>query len=139
MGGFHAFRRQDEKSSTIDDYGEPCYPLAGHMVVNLVNEGKIQLPSEEEIQDRSKSDWLIKTLVVLQTIWFVVQYVARGVAHLPITKLEVVTLAYMVVNIGIYIAWWDKPRNVNQPIRVFLPNIAPPQKQDEGETDLVDR
>jgi hypothetical protein len=57
---------------------------------------------------------------------------------LTITKLEVVTLAYTIMNIGIYIAWWDKPRSVNHPVRVFLSDIAPHQKQDE-EIDLADR
>ncbi|PVG02859.1 hypothetical protein CPB86DRAFT_780285 [Serendipita vermifera] len=139
MGGFHAFRRQDEKSIPIDDHGEPCYPLDSHTVIELVNEGKIQLPSEEEIQDRSKSDWVFKALVLLQTTWFVIQCVARGVSHLPVIKLEIVTLAYTIINIGIYVAWWDKPRGVNQPIRVFLKDASPPQKRDEGERHWVDR
>jgi hypothetical protein len=30
-----------------------------------------------------------------------------------------VTLAYAAINVGMFIAWWNKPRNVDRPIRVF--------------------
>ena len=47
------------------------------------------------------------------------QCIARAIEHLPITHLEIVTLAYAAVNFVIYIFWWNKPLNVNRPIRVF--------------------
>ena len=37
-----------------------------------------------------------------------------------ITHLEIVTLAYAAMNFVIYIFWWNKPLNVNRPVRVFL-------------------
>ncbi|PVG02862.1 hypothetical protein CPB86DRAFT_804645 [Serendipita vermifera] len=121
MGGFHAFTREDAaKPSQGSNHGTPWYPLDQHTVITLVKEGKIELPLEEEIQDKGKTDWLGKTLVLLQTGWFIIQCAARGAAHLPLSELEVVTLAYTIVNVGIYIAWWDKPRDVDRPIRVFM-------------------
>ena len=77
------------------------------------------MPTKAEIKDRGKSDWLAKSLVLLQTSWFVLQCIARGVEHLPVTHLEIVTLAYAAMNFVIYIFWWNKPLNVNRPIRVF--------------------
>jgi hypothetical protein len=86
-----------------------------------IQKEEIELPLEEGIQDKSKTDWLAKTLVLLQTGWFMIQCIARGIAHLPLSELEVVTLAYTIMNVAIYIALWDKPRNVDRPIREFMP------------------
>ena len=77
------------------------------------------MPTEAEIKDKGKSDWLAKSLVLLQTSWFVIQCIARGIKHLPVTHLEIVTLAYAAMNFVIYVFWWNKPLNVNRPVRVF--------------------
>ena len=47
------------------------------------------------------------------------QCIARAVEHLPVTHLEIVTLAYAAMNFVIYVFWWNKPVNVNRPVRVF--------------------
>ncbi|KIM28291.1 hypothetical protein M408DRAFT_145495 [Serendipita vermifera MAFF 305830] len=85
---------------------------------------KMITPSETELKDRGKSDALTKTIVLVQTLWFVVQCIARGTQHLPLTELEVVTLAYTMLNFFIYVFWWDKPRNVECPIRVYKTSTA---------------
>ena len=59
------------------------------------------MPTEAEIKDKGKNDWLAKSLV-LQTLWFAMQCIARAIEHLPVTHLEIVT-----------------PLNANQPVRVF--------------------
>jgi hypothetical protein len=79
----------------------------------------IPFTTEEEIKDRGKSDGISKFIVLLQTSWFIIQCIARGIEHLPLTELEVVTLAYAVMNLFVYIFWWDKPYNVGRPIRVY--------------------
>ena len=84
----------------------------------MLKSKEIELPTEEDIQDRSKSDSLAKALVLIQTGWFIIQCIVRWIEHLPLTQLEITTLAYAAVNFGIYLAWWDKPRNVNSPVRV---------------------
>ncbi|KIM19723.1 hypothetical protein M408DRAFT_56576, partial [Serendipita vermifera MAFF 305830] len=76
-------------------------------------------PSETELKDRGKSDVLTKLIVLVQTMWFVIQCIVRRTQHLPLTELEVVTLAYTMLNFFIYVFWWDKPRNVECPIRVY--------------------
>jgi hypothetical protein len=115
MGGFHYF----EGSDKAGDLYEPKHPLTCENVLSMLRRKTLSLPTEEEIQDRSKSDWLAKTIVLLQTLWFVTQCIARSIERLPTTELEVVTLAYTTINVGMFIAWFDKPRNVDRPIRVF--------------------
>ena len=74
--------------------------------------------TESEILDKSKGDGLGKLVTVLQTTWFIVQYLERWVSHQPRTQIEVMTLAYATINVIIYILWWDKPLNIQEPIDV---------------------
>jgi hypothetical protein len=106
MGGFHYFSEREN------------YPLTWEDVVTLLENRQITLPTKAEIEDRSKSDWLAKALVLVQTLWFVMQCIARQLERLPTTELEIVTLAYGAISFGMFIAWWDKPVNVECPIRV---------------------
>ena len=136
MGGFHLFKRVSEEQSDSQNISQenddPLHPLP---VEDLVRDDiyTFVMPTEEEIKDRGKSDWLAKSLVLLQTSWFVMQCIARAIGHLPVTHLEIVTLAYAAINFAIYVFWWNKPLNVNRPVRVFRksgesePNGMPPQ------------
>ncbi|KZP21820.1 hypothetical protein FIBSPDRAFT_1043925 [Athelia psychrophila] len=47
-----------------------------------------------------------------------VQCIAQHAEHLPVTSLEVMTLAYTVITVAMYAAWWAKPLNVSCAIRV---------------------
>jgi len=87
-------------------------------VGELLRNGQITLPSSAEIQDKSKSDSLAKALALIQTLWFVIQCIARSIERLPVTELEIVTLGYGAFSFCMFIAWWNKPRNVACPIRV---------------------
>jgi hypothetical protein len=107
MGGFHYFS---------DTGGN--HPVAWQDVGKLLKNKQITLPTEAEIRDKSKSDSFAKILVLIQTLWFVVQCIARRPERLPTTELEIVTLAYATISFGMFIAWWDKPLNVECPIRV---------------------
>lgn len=125
MGGFHVF--QDDR---------PVFSLAPPSVIELVAMGVLIPPSEEEIKDRSKSDSFSKLIVLVQTLWFVMQCIARHIEHLPITELEVATLAYTIPILGMYICWWSKPLGVAQPIRVprsmWNGDIAKPRSFDDS-------
>ena len=127
MGGFHLFEHSSEETNyeSMSHEGDtPIHPLtAGNLsredTTFKIDFSSFTVPTEAEIQDRGKSDWLAKSLVLLQTSWFVMQCIARAIEHLPVTHLEIVTLAYATMNFVIYIFWWNKPLNVNRPVRVF--------------------
>ena len=127
MGGFHLFKRGLKRTSDVEPISHeediPLHPLAaidlyGNNTLDI-DFSSFSVPTEAEIKDRGKSDWLAKTLVVLQTSWFVMQCIARAVERLPVTHLEIVTLGYAAVNFVIYVFWWNKPLNVDRPVRVF--------------------
>ena len=124
MGGFHLFEHRSEETSNDDrsmsrEDDKPLYPLQASDLVRCDGYESFIMPTTAEIEDKGKSDWLAKSLVLLQTSWFVMQCIARAIEHLPITHLEIVTLAYAAMNFVIYIFWWNKPLNVNRPVRVF--------------------
>ena len=131
MGGFHRFKRADEvveehsathaikTSNWIEEDETPLHKLEWHHVKALLDAGLLQPPRPCEIQDRSKSDWIAKSLVLVQITWFIAQCIGRRAQHLPLTELEVVTLAYTVVNVVIYAVWWEKPYHVAEPVRVY--------------------
>ncbi|KAH9954193.1 hypothetical protein BC827DRAFT_1386908 [Russula dissimulans] len=86
---------------------------------SLTGNGDFPRISKREIQDKSKGDFISKGIVILQTGWFVMQCVARRVQGLPITELELATVAFAGLNLAIYVLWRDKPLNVQCGVRVY--------------------
>lgn len=107
MGGLHLYK-----------WDEPWRPLDVDMVSRLIRECKLELPTDEEIHDRSKSNILVNALVFMQTSWFLIDYITRSAQSLPLTKPDIVAFSYILIALSTYIALWDKPRNVLHPIRV---------------------
>jgi len=90
-----------------------------------------------EIHDKARGDFLSKAIVILQSLWFIFQCIARGKQGLALTELELVTLALASLNGVMYYFWWDKPLGVKEPIKVYPSNVDPPKKVIHGEGRLV--
>jgi len=86
---------------------------------SLTGNGDFPRISKAEIEDKSKGDAISKGVVILQTGWFVLQCITRGAQGLPITELELVTVAFAALNFLIYVLWWNKPQNVQRAARVY--------------------
>ncbi|KIM36490.1 hypothetical protein M413DRAFT_78294 [Hebeloma cylindrosporum] len=106
----------------IDEPGRKPYTLSPELLESLLERKQIILPTIciEDIEDKSKGDFLAKGFVALQTLWFVTQCIARGAQRLTITELELVTLAFAVFNGITYFLWWHKPLDVRCPIHLQL-------------------
>ncbi|KAF7357426.1 hypothetical protein MSAN_01338600 [Mycena sanguinolenta] len=80
-------------------------------------------------EDKSKGDSISKGVALLQGLWFIAQCLARVHQRLPLTQLEVATLAFQVVSVFIWVLWWYKPLDVEQSIRIpgieFVPSEKP--------------
>lgn len=68
-----------------------------------------EVPTEEDIKALSKSDTFTKAFACIQSAWLVVQSIARAATGLPITQLELATIAFVVCGILMYLLWWEKP------------------------------
>jgi len=96
--------------------------LDEHTFKQIALKEELEWPTitKKEIQDRSKADIFSKGIVLIQTTWFVVQCTSRFATELAVTELEVVTLAFAVLNGITYWLWWDKPSDVRCAVPVYL-------------------
>ena len=102
----------------------------------LLKQKRIQFPdiAKEEIEDRSESDGLAKCLVIGQTGWFVLQCIARLIAGLVMTELELITLALAILNAFMYFFWWRKPFDLRTQVPV---NLTEPGHNFEPESEAI--
>lgn len=68
------------------------------------------------MNDRSKADWVMKSLAILQVTWFVAQ-IPDCTVHL---HLVLFTLASIVCAIAMCVAWWAKPFDVRRSTTIQL-------------------
>lgn len=109
------------------------FPVTAHALVKCcVPNGHSPFDDEsltkEEIFDKSKVDTLFKTVATLQILWLVVSVIIRKMHDLPISLLEVCTVAFATIAIATYAANWAKPKDVEVPIE--LPQSVAPTKGD---------
>ncbi|KAF8998818.1 hypothetical protein BDQ17DRAFT_1502277 [Cyathus striatus] len=106
MGGFHL--RSKEYTGVLD-------PKKFNV---FLKKQKISFPNitKEEIQDKSKADGLAKIVLIVQTLWFVIQCIGRHAQGLPLAQLEVATLAIISSTSMLSLMWWSKPFDVRYPI-----------------------
>ena len=80
MGGLHLFKHNSEEKcdaqSISPEDDDPLHPL---LAEDLIRDSiySFTMLTEAEIKDKGKSDWLAKSLVLLQTSWFVMQCTDR--------------------------------------------------------------
>ncbi|KAJ7025113.1 hypothetical protein C8F04DRAFT_1300736 [Mycena alexandri] len=100
--------------------------------------------NEADIMDHSKGDALAKSVAFGQALWFMTQCLIRITHSLPITQLEVATLAFAILSAFIRLLWWWKPLDVQRPIMVARSNAEFDPLQAENPTtttykaDLLD-
>ncbi|PBK68219.1 hypothetical protein ARMSODRAFT_1085523 [Armillaria solidipes] len=121
MGGFVG---KDDRPLTAADFfvpnGRPYNLLEGIIGGEIRSDldiSPILSVTQEELMDKSKGDALSKSISLLQTTWFVVQYISRIALSLPRTQLETATLAFALLNFCNYILWWHKPLDVQYPLK----------------------
>lgn len=69
----------------------------------------------QDIKDKSKADGLAKAFVLLQAGWMLFQTIGRSAASLPVSLLEVNTVAHVFCAFVVYVLWWRKPREIIEP------------------------
>lgn len=72
----------------------------------------VQIPSQEEIMDKSKSDLLAKSLVVLQISYYMVAVLVRVSRSMTISELELGTIAFVACSVASYAVSMKTPKSV---------------------------
>ncbi|KAK6541795.1 hypothetical protein TWF694_007575 [Orbilia ellipsospora] len=109
MGGIAVQTR----ASTFN--GAPRITLSAEGVRLLSFLGMLPHTDNEEIHDKSKGDWLAKSLVCFQAFYIIIQAIARLAAHMPISLLEVNTIGHVICALTLYLLWWNKPLELDHP------------------------
>ena len=76
--------------------------------------------SEEQIWDKRKANGLAKAIVCMQALWFCTQRVVRLAQGMPISLLELNTFAYALCALLVYLHWWNKPLDVQEPTLIDI-------------------
>ncbi|KZT25944.1 hypothetical protein NEOLEDRAFT_1147670 [Neolentinus lepideus HHB14362 ss-1] len=107
-----------------DANGEPFLPggetrvsITSHGIRFLLQYHPDLIPdiSEDSISDRSKADSLAKTILLGQVVRFCLNCISRGIQGLPLSLLEVSTVAHAICTLFTYLVWWEKSLNVSEP------------------------
>ena len=85
--------------------------------------GSIPTLSKSDIEDKSKSDGLAKSIVVIQALWFCAQCVVRLAQNLSISLLELNTLGHAICAFLVFAVWWEKPQDIVEPFLLSGPDI----------------
>lgn len=73
---------------------------------------------EEKIADKSKGNTLLKVVSCVQIVSVVIQCLARYTIGLPVTTLELVTVAYSGIALIAFCFWLHKPLAVGIPLQL---------------------
>uniref|UniRef100_A0A0W0GF53 Uncharacterized protein n=2 Tax=Moniliophthora roreri TaxID=221103 RepID=A0A0W0GF53_MONRR len=108
---------ESQLPANSEDHGPE--PSESCLLEYLIANGCITI-TEDEINDNlSHGDIISKSIAVVQTTWFLLQVIARAVEGIAITELEIVTVAFALLNFGTYFLWWNKPLRIRHPVRVY--------------------
>ncbi|KAL8892827.1 MAG: hypothetical protein Q9192_005549 [Flavoplaca navasiana] len=128
MGGFAVARSMELAAKAASSEKDPVHQrflpenisratLTSDGIRFLMEHERSAVPSitAEEIMDKSKADGLKKTLVCAQALWFCFQCLTRLSQSLPISLLELNTFGHALCTLAIYIFWWHKPLDIEEP------------------------
>lgn len=112
----HAFYA-DSGGFVLKPLGSSSFPITAKQLQYLIEEGHLESPgiSKREISDKSNADIFTKTIAALQLGWLVLQCVVRAILDLPVTPLELSTIAIISCTASTYFFWLHKPFDVELP------------------------
>lgn len=131
MGGFVLHDPYIPSSPDNPDRYLPAWQLHGVLtpagVRFIMKHAPLLVPDlpVEDIRDRSKADWLGKALLVCQLIWFLLTCINRGVEGLPLSLLEISTIAHALCSLLTYAVWWRKPKDVSHSTVIVSAGVSP--------------
>lgn len=115
-----------ETSPSIDLSSLNSTPVNANQIRYLAQEGLITFPTitEDEIDDKSKSDIFAKAVACWQVLWLLIQCIAREARKLPTTPLEISTLSFSACTLATYGLWLKKPLDVKIPTQVSISYLS---------------
>lgn len=81
--------------------------------------------SLSDIKDRSKEGGMEKAILAWQVMWFILDCLNRLAQGLPISLLEVSTIAHALCALLTCAMWWKKPKDISEPTVITDPHARP--------------
>lgn len=75
---------------------------------------------DQDIEDRAKANPFAKGFAILQHTWIICNVIARWASDLPVSPIELLTVAYVVYGLLVYAVWWYKPKNMSTWIKIYI-------------------
>lgn len=122
MGGIGLVLREEDRKL---ESGQNCMTVTPKGVILLAGWDMLPDIPKSVVLARSKSSGLAKALVVSQASWMFIQTIARKFAGLPITLLELNTIAHVCCAFVMYIIWWSKPQDADELITIDVSDCVP--------------
>jgi hypothetical protein len=112
---------EPQKSPESTGFPNPYHLTAGDIFALRESSVLTRLPyiSPDELQDRSKSDFLVRTIAVVQILWVSIQILIRAARHLAISQLEIAVVAFASCAVVMYGLNWYKPKGVEISITIM--------------------
>ena len=106
--------------------GRATHPATAHGIVKKCDEEatcplKDLVLKKEEIEDKSKADQLLKAIAISHTLWLILNVTTRGITKLPVTQLEIATVAFSLMAVVTYAVNWWKPKDIVTPMTLKIP------------------
>ena len=106
--------------------GPVTCPATAHDIVKKCDEEatcplKDLVLKKEDIEDKSKADWLLKAIAISQILWLILNVATRGITKLPVTQLEIATVAFSLMAVATYAVNWWKPKDIVTPTTLKRP------------------
>lgn len=122
MGGFQAtleggssLLRVDQGNSDVVEVNDrACFTIRLDDLIVLMKADILPLPNIpiHDLKERSKDDQFGRIVTSLQVLYFVVHSFGRLACNLPISPLEVSTLAFVCCAAFVECFWWNKPMDL---------------------------
>lgn len=86
------------------------FPVTAKQIYYLVHRGHVPMSkiTKRDSRIKTKAVRLAKTIAGSQVFWLVAPVVARGVQHLPVTQLELFTIALITCTGATAFSWFQK-------------------------------
>ena len=108
-----SFNPEDKKN--LQRMSHKMWALTSRQILQARRLGLIQnLPqvSGRTLESFNKGDILVKLLALVQVSWLIIQLIARKIARLPSSQLEIAALAFSASSIVTYLLYWSHPQGV---------------------------
>lgn len=86
--------------------------------VLMAQDGRLHpddFPTDDEIEDRSKSSGILKAISISQTLWFMVNTAWRLREDYQISLVEDITIAHSFCGLVMFLAWFRCPQDIHRP------------------------